>query len=152
ASCRAVGSWGCGVNSRTKSVCISVVCLCGLILALICTFVPALYGQAITATLSGRIVDTTGGSVSKARVTVSNMATGLTRTAQSSDTGEYTIPALPAGEYTAAVEFAGFGKQTKNITLQVGQLAELDFTVTPGAREEKIVVAATSELQEPTRT
>jgi hypothetical protein len=61
---------------------------------------------AISAALSGRILDTSGGSVSKARVTITSAATGFVRTAQSSDAGEYTIPALPGGEYTVSVEFA----------------------------------------------
>jgi hypothetical protein len=138
--------------NRFKSACVFFVCSCSLLLALVCALVPATFGQAITATLSGKVVDASGGSISKARVTLTNTATGFTRTAQSSDTGEYAIPALPAGDYTATVEFAGFGKQAKSITLQVGQTAALDFTLTPGAREEKVEVAATSELQEPTRT
>src|SRR6266849_5195285 len=91
------------------------------LLVAVCAVSPALFGQAITATLSGRIVDTSGGSVSKARVTVSNTATGFSRTVQSSDSGEFTLPALPAGDYGVTVEVTGFGKQTKNITLQVGQ-------------------------------
>jgi hypothetical protein len=119
---------------------------------LICIAAPRANGQAITATLSGRILDTSGGSVSKARVTIASAATGFARTVQSSDAGEYTIPALSAGEYTVSVEIAGFGKQTRNVILQVGQSAELDLTVTPGAVEEKVEVAATSELVEPTRT
>src|ERR1700738_3615266 len=113
---------------------------------------PAASGQAITATLAGRILDTSGGSVSKAKVTIASASTGFARTVQSSDSGEYFIPALPAGEYTVSVEFSGFGKQNKNVILQVGQSAELDFTLTPGGREEKVEVAATSELVEPTRT
>jgi hypothetical protein len=74
------------------------------------------------------------------------------RTAQSSDNGEYTIPALPAGEYTVTAEFSGFGKQSKNVTLQVGQVAELDFTLTPGGVAEKVEVAVASDLVETTRT
>src|SRR5467141_798383 len=109
-------------------------------------------GQAITATLSGRILDTSGGSVSKAKVTIASATTGFARTVQSSDTGEYTLPALPAGEYAVSVEFAGFRKQSKNVILQVGQAAELDFTLTPGGVEEKVEVGVTSELVEPTRT
>jgi len=85
-------------------------------------------------------------------VTVTSTATGFARSVQASDGGEYTIPALPAGEYTVAAVFTGFGKQTKTITLQVGQAAELDFTLTPGSVAEKVEVEATSELQEPTRT
>src|ERR1700676_2053113 len=138
--------------SRGKSshVCLAVSLAC--LLAMICISAPAASGQAITATLSGRILDTSGGSVSKAKVTVASASTGFARAVQSSDAGEYSIPALPAGEYTGSVGFTGFGKQSKNVTLQVGQSAELDFTLTPGGREEKVEVAATSELVEPTRT
>ncbi len=50
------------------------------------------------------------------------------------------------------MEFAGFGKQIKNITLQVGQAAELGFTLSPGEMVQKVEVEATSELAEPTRT
>ncbi len=106
----------------------------------------------MNATLSGKITDASGGSIAKATVIASNLATGFSRSAQSSDNGEYSIPALPAGEYKVAVEFAGFGKQIKNITLQVGQAAELGFTLSPGEMVQKVEVEATSELAEPTRT
>jgi Carboxypeptidase regulatory-like domain/TonB dependent receptor len=137
---------------RVKPLCVSLAAFLAFSLVLICLAARNANGQAITATLSGRILDTSGGSVSKARVTVSSAATGFVRTVQSSDSGEYTIPALPAGEYTASAEFTGFGKQRKNVILQIGQAADLDFTLTPGAVEEKVEVAATSELVEATRT
>jgi hypothetical protein len=128
------------------------VCLALIFAALISAYGYSALGQAITATLSGRVMDTSGGSVAKAAVSVTNTATGFSRSATSSDTGEYTVPSLPAGEYTVAVSFAGFGKQTKTITLQVGQAAALDFTLTPGEVAQKVTVEATSELVEPTRT
>src|SRR5258708_9824193 len=77
---------------------------------------------------------------------------GLSRSVTSGDAGDYYIPALPAGEYRVAVDFAGFRSQTKDIILQVGQAAELDFSLSPGAIAEKVEVEATSELAEPTRT
>src|SRR5712675_2283378 len=130
----------------------SFACLAVCLLVLICISAPATNGQAINATLFGRILDTSGGSVGKATVTITSSATGFVRTAQSSDSGEYTIPALPAGEYTVSVEYSGFSKQSKNVILQVGQAAELDFALTPGAVAEKVEVGATSELVETTRT
>jgi outer membrane receptor protein involved in Fe transport len=135
---------------KRSFVCLAVCVAC--LFALICVSVPIANGQAITATLSGRILDTSGGSVSKAKVTIASAATGFARVAQTSENGEYFIPALPAGEYAVSVEFAGFRKQSKNVVLQVGQSAELDFTLTPGGVEEKVEVAATSELVETTRT
>src|SRR5579864_7319342 len=123
-----------------------------LLLVLLAAIAPAAMGQAVTATLSGKIADSSGGSIAKATITISNTATGFSRSAQSSDAGEYSIPSLPAGDYKVVVEFAGFRGQTKDITLQVGQSAALDFTLSPGQLTEKIEVEATSELIEPTRT
>jgi len=122
------------------------------VLGLLLCVVTGAFGQAINATLSGRVVDASGGSVAKATVTATNTGTGFVRAVQASDSGDYSIPALPAGDYTVAVSFTGFGKQTKTITLQVGQTAELDFTLTPGSVEQKVEVEASTELQEPTRT
>src|ERR1700757_234774 len=106
---------------RSKSLCVSlsVSFLCLLFTA--CMTAPSANSQAINATLSGRILDTSGGSVASARVTIVSAATGFTRTVQTSDTGEYTIPALPPGEYTVSAEYSGFGKQSKNVILPVGQ-------------------------------
>ena len=109
-------------------------------------------GQEVNATLSGRVVDASGGTIAKAMVTATNTATAFSRSVQASDSGEYTIPALPAGEYSVSAVFTGFAKQTKTITLQVGQAAALDFSLTPGSVEQKVEVEATSQLQEPTRT
>src|SRR6266403_1694054 len=127
-------------------------CLAVCLLVLIFISAPLTNGQAINATLFGRVLDTSGGSVGKATVTITSSATGFVRTAQSSDSGEYTIPALPAGEYTVSVEYSGFSKQIKNVILQVGQAAELDFALTPGGVADKVEVGATSELVETTRT
>ncbi len=108
--------------------------------------------QAVNATLSGRVTDASGGSVNGATVTATNTANGLSRTVQSSETGDYTIPALPAGEYSVSADFTGFAKLTKTLTLQVGQVASLDFTLTPGQVQQKVEVQAVTDLAEPTRT
>ncbi len=124
-----------------------IACVLSLI-----AFAPNASGQAVTASLAGKILDTSGGTVAKANVTIVNTATGLSRSVQSSGTGDYLLPALPAGDYTVTVELAGFQKQTRSLTLQVGQTATLDFALAPGRVEEKMVVEANAEVAEPTRT
>src|SRR6267142_2670042 len=138
--------------NRIKRMTVLLVCSFACLFALVSFYATDASGQAVSATLIGRITDASGGSIAKASVTVLNAATGFSRSAQTSDTGEYTIPALPPGDYSIAVSFPGFGKQTKNITLQVGQAAALDFSLTPGAVAEKVEVEANTELAEPTRT
>lgn len=137
-------------KGKSRSAFLTIAIL--LMIAATFTVTSLAHGQAVTATLDGRITDSSGGSVAKANITITNTATGLSRSLQSSDGGEYVIPALPAGEYTLSVEREGFGKQSKTITLQVGQTAELNFTLSPGAVEQKTVVEADTQLLEPTRT
>src|SRR5467141_1442199 len=141
-----------GVMDRIKRMTVLLVCSFAFLFALLSFCATDASGQAVTATLSGRITDASGGSIAKASVTVLNAATGFSRAAQTSKADEYTIPAIPAGDYAVAVVFTGFGKQTKNITLQVGQSAALDFALSPGEVAQKVEVEATSELAEPTRT
>jgi hypothetical protein len=137
---------------RTKRMTVLLVCSFACLLTLVSFYATNASGQAVSATLSGRITDASGGSIAKATVTVLNAATGFSRSAQTSDSGEYTIPALPAGDYAVSAVFTGFGKQTKNVTLQVGQSAALDFSMSPGEVTQKVEVESTSELAEPTRT
>jgi len=137
---------------RIKRITALFVCSFACLFALLSFYAKDAFGQAVTATLSGRITDGSGGSIAKVSVTVLNVATGFSRSAQTSDAGEYTIPALPAGDYAVSVVFSGFGEQTKNITLQVGQSAGLDFTMSPGEVAQRVEVEATSELAETTRT
>lgn len=83
--------------------------------------------KAQTATVSGTVLDSSGAVMSGATVTATNVATGLERSTESTDTGAYTIPSLPPSVYTVSFSKSGF-KTTKfdGITLTVDQLLTLD--------------------------
>ena len=121
---------------------------CGLLLLT----TIAVYAQTISATLEGRVTDSSGAAVPEAVVTVVNIATGASRSGGSSDQGEYRVALLPAGEYTVTVEKGGFSRQSKRVTLQIGQIASLDFSLAVGAVQEQVTVEASAEVLEPTRT
>src|SRR5713226_8148708 len=91
--------------------------IAGLLL-LLCVNSPAA-AQTVTATLGGRITDSSGGVIPKAAVTATNAATGISRTATAGDDGQYQINALPAGTYTISAEAKGFKNEAKSVTLQV---------------------------------
>jgi hypothetical protein len=110
------------------------------------------YAQTITATLEGRVTDPSGRDVPQAKVTITNTATGYSRSDATSDSGEYRIPLLPVGEYTVTVEKAGFAKQAKKVTLQIGQVATLDFAIAIGELAERVTVVEEQGVMEPTRT
>jgi hypothetical protein len=107
--------------------------------------------QTVTATLQGQVTDPQGALVPGAKVTAKNRATDFTRTAETI-AGLYNLEGMPAGDYSITVVASGFATQEKEITLQVGQVATLNFAVTLGQASETVVVQAASEVTEPTRT
>src|SRR5690349_2613058 len=79
-----------------------------LIFCALVLFMTPLYAQKITGTISGVVTDPTGAVVANATVTITNVATGLARTATTSETGEYTAPELPNGSYRIMVQAPNF--------------------------------------------
>jgi len=115
-------------------------------------FTGAAHGQAVTATLQGQVLDPSGGAITTAKVAAVNKATGFTRTADAGASGLYDLQAIPVGDYKVTASATGFQSQEKDVTLQVGQIATLNFSLVVGQVSEKVVVQATTEVTEPTRT
>jgi len=136
---------GVGMNLFRSFACFAV---------LVCLFSNAspARGQAVTASLQGQVLDASGAGVPKARVSAVNTETGFSRSTETDSSGEYSLPAIPPGRYAVSAQLAGFKTDTGEITLQVGQVASLNFTLAVGAVSEKVEVQAQSEVTEPTRT
>src|SRR6202045_1790490 len=130
---------------RAFAVCTALSILCSL-----CAIPSG--AQTVTATLQGQVLDSSGGGIPKAKVSAANEATGFSRSIVSSDGGEYEFPAIPVGHYKVSAQIAGFKTEEKELTLQVGQVATLNFTLSVGNINEKVTIQATTEVTEPTRT
>src|SRR6202045_3951017 len=130
---------------RAFAVCTALSILCSL-----CAIPSG--AQTVTATLQGQVLDSSGGGIPKAKVSAVNEAIGFRRSPVSSDGGEYEFPAIPVGHYKVAAQVAGFKTEEKEVTLQVGQVATLNFTLSVGDINEKVTIQATTEVTEPTRT
>jgi hypothetical protein len=97
--------------------------------------------QTFTATLSGRVVDSSGGAVQTAKVAVRNTATNWEQTLPTANEGNFVFTLLPAGEYTLTAEAEGFRREVRSgIVLQVGQQARVEVTLQVGSRAEVIEV------------
>src|SRR5690349_7040336 len=59
-------------------------------------------------TLSGTVIDTSGGAIPGATVTIKNDQTGVTTTVLTSSAGAFDAPALNPGTYTVTVALSGF--------------------------------------------
>src|SRR5277367_6328537 len=66
------------------------------------------HAQSGAGSISGTVQDPSGAVVSGATVTVTNIATKVAQTKQSSSEGVYAFPILPVGQYSIEVSQAGF--------------------------------------------
>src|SRR5213592_34979 len=99
------------------------------------------FGQNFSAAISGFVRDTTGAVIPGTTVTAKHIETGQTRTAQTSEEGSYTMPALPVGAYEVTAEKPGFKQQVRQgITLAVAQEAVVNLTLDVGDLVERITV------------
>ena len=126
--------------------------VCMAVFAFIFPNATPVRAQAVTATLQGQVLDASGAGVPNAKVSAQNSSTGFLRSTDSAGDGAYSLPAMPAGRYNVTVQITGFKTELGEITLQVGQVATLNFNLTVGALSDKVVVEAASEVTEPTRT
>jgi len=128
-----------------------VVVLAFLIVVLVTTSAVA---QVEQATVVGTVTDASGAVIPGAKVTVKNVATGVTIESQTNALGIYRVPYLHPGKYEVAVESPGFKKaRVSDITLTVGLTATVDVTLEVGAVDTEVTVAATAvQLEAQTAT
>ncbi|MGI8773021.1 MAG: TonB-dependent receptor domain-containing protein [Acidobacteriaceae bacterium] len=107
-----------------------------------------LYGQTDTARIQGSVTDTTGAAIPGATVTVTNRDTNAAVTITSDGSGNFSIPALPRGNYEARVTDTGFTAQVQDFTLNVSQAQTLAFRLQPGEATTTVTVTDAAPLVE----
>jgi hypothetical protein len=108
-------------------------------------FSAPVVGQAVDATLLGTVTDSSGGVVVGAQVTITEMNTGVARSAGTNDSGNYEFPTLPPGVYQVTVKHPGFRQEVRpGVELRVNSAARVDLQLHPGETTETLVV--TSEI------
>ena len=96
--------------------------------------------QAVGATLSGAVTDSSGAAISNAAVSIKNENTGEVREQTTNSDGIYSAPNLIPGPYEVSVTAAGFKKLVQAITLTVGGQRELNLSLKPGQTTEVVEV------------
>jgi hypothetical protein len=120
--------------------------------ALVLVLAGAATAQEFRATVRGRVVDSSQGALPGATVNVVNQDTNEVATATTNQEGAYTIPFLRPGRYTLTVEMSGFQKFTRSdMTLQVGQTAEINVTMPVAGVAEEVTVLSEAPLLETSR-
>jgi hypothetical protein len=120
----------------------SFFALCALVLT--ATLLPA---QSDRGAITGTVSDPTGALVPGAKIVLLNVDTDSRSETVATSTGNYTLPALPVGNYTLKVEHEGFsGYQQTGIRVQVAVTARIDVVLQVGSSTQSISVAAEASL------
>src|SRR6266566_439527 len=109
----------------------------------------SMLGADPTGTIAGTVLDPSGAAVVGAKVTVTALATGLTRQTVSGGDGSYIFPLLPVGLYSVAIEATGFRRsEQKGIQVEADKSSTVPISLQIGATSETISVEANAELVE----
>jgi hypothetical protein len=109
--------------------------------ALLC-FATAGIAQTETARISGTVSDANGAALSGATITIKSLATGREVKTVAGDDGSYSVLSLQPGRYQIEVGQANFKTTKQEVTLEVAQNADLNFTLEAGAVSETVTVTS----------
>lgn len=97
--------------------------------------------QGVGGSFTGTIKDSSGAIIPRAAVIASSIESGRTYPTETNEAGIYNLSALPPAVYRLTAEAPGFKRLVTNaITLEVNQVAKLDFTLDVGTVAETIEV------------
>src|SRR5471030_1997809 len=103
--------------------------------------------QSDFGSIGGFAKDPSGAVVPKAKVVVTNEATGEEHRVNTNDSGYYTVPNLAPGVYGMTAEAAGFKKfESIHNTLNGNSALSLDAAFTVGSPTETVEVVGTAEV------
>ena len=102
--------------------------------------------QVLYGGIVGQVSDTSGASVPRATVTITNIDTGLMRTTVTNDAGAYSFTNVQAGRYDVKITLQGFREFVKTgVPVSVNEVARIDAALAIGTLSDTVTVA--SELQ-----
>jgi Carboxypeptidase regulatory-like domain len=100
-----------------------------------------------TATLTGRVTDTTGGVIAGVKVEATNVETNVTFPGETNEEGLYNISNLPPGMYRVIVQKFAFKTVVKpDVELHVQDVIALNFSMEIGSVMESVTVEAGAPL------
>src|SRR6267378_3237852 len=99
--------------------------------------------QSDRGTIAGTVLDSSGGVVANAAVTVTSTETGASYSATSGPTGGFRVQDVRVGTYDVSVSAPGFRIEKKTgVVIQVNSTASLEFSLQAGNVTEILTVVA----------
>jgi hypothetical protein len=120
-----------------------------LSVALILLMAGTAYAQSGRGTIKGVVKDTTGAVMPGVAVTATNQGTNATTTATTNEEGLYSLLNLQLGTYSVEFVLQGFKPYRRDgITIDLGEIINLDTVLEVGGLEDMVTVTADTTLLE----
>lgn len=121
------------------------------LILILCLTVAPLFAQRLDGSLTGNVSDPSGAVVPNAKVTVTNEATGVSNTTNTTTAGSYTFPNLLVGSYTLRIEAKGFSPSIqKGVQVNSNQVSEANAKLVLGSEAQTVEVVAGATTVETT--
>lgn len=117
-------------------------------------FLPVLAQTATSSgSVAGRVTDKTGALLPGATVTLTNIQTGLARSAPSNQSGLYNFALVRPGTYIISATKSGFAKSNSVPTpVQIGQTVTVNFSMQPGSQSQTVEVTGVAPILNTSQT
>src|SRR6185436_18326383 len=126
--------------------CVRLLSLC---LTALLVGAPAAFAQFDTGTVVGTVRDASGAALPGAKVTLTNVETGISTVKTAGDDGNYEITSVKPGQYVVTGEKTGFSLAlVENVRVQVAARLRVDLQLAVGQVTEKVEVTAAQPLVE----
>ena len=107
----------------------------------------SLHAQQVTAAITGKVVDASGGALVNAKVAATDKERGTEWPTVTNSDGVFNLPRLPIGTYDVKISAPGFETASQsNILLDMNQVARLDFTMVIGKSTQTVEVTSAAPL------
>ena len=114
------------------------------------TFVLA---QGTGGRITGRVTDPTQAVLANAKITLVNEATGVSRDAETNETGDYNFVQVPVGNYRLEFDLNGFKKNIRRgVSVDINQVVTLNMVLQVGETREIVDVTSEAPLVDTTTT
>jgi len=112
---------------------------------LLCTLTAV--AQIQNGQFEGTVTDPTGAAIAGAKVTVTNLGTGLTVSLTTNQNGLYVAKELPVGTYKITAEAPGFKTRSNtNVTLNAGSILRVDQRMEVGQANTVVEVSGEATI------
>jgi len=111
------------------------------------------FGQSTAGRILGRVMDPSGAVLSNVNVTLTNEATGVSRSVQTNTNGDYVLLEVQPGSYQVQFEQQGFKTNLrKGVVVEVNGVVTLNTTMAIGQTKETVEVTSEAPLVDTTTT